>query len=73
MSDSVIIYLSNFEKGVMRAWINPQASEHSEYIEERNGGRVKPWRIVNYGFMGKVQKGYDTLGNTFTRMKGPII
>ena len=41
MSDAVIIYLTNFEKGVMRAWISPKASGHSEYIEERKGDRVK--------------------------------
>ncbi len=57
----------------MRAWISPQAMDipsmfRRETVVESNLGR-----IVVIGFMGTVQKGHDTLGNKFTRMKGPII
>ena len=56
MSDSVIIYLSNFLKGVMRA-LAPRLVDIPSIVRREKVIESNPERIGYYGFMGTVQKG----------------
>ena len=56
MSDSVIIYLSNFLKGVMRA-LAPRPVGIPSIVRREKVIESNPERIGYYGFMGTVQKG----------------
>jgi len=57
MSDAVIIYLTNFEKGVMRAWVNPQAMDIPSMFRRETVNESNPERIGYFCFIGPVQKG----------------